>query len=134
VVVGMVEVRLKWWKCRKNAQKTGPKKWVWGPPGRGVLRFWGGGIQESRSFLGQKRAKNQKSEQFRGWCNTTPGSLCFWSWIPTPALPHTFVDTHLASSITHRMDLLLYHTHSILLTLIVFYICLMILECNRTTI
>jgi len=24
----------------KTAPKRGPKKWVWGPPGRGVLRFW----------------------------------------------------------------------------------------------
>jgi len=50
----------------KKQPKTGPKKRGPGPPGRGVLRFWTGGIQESRSFLGQKRAKNQKSEQFRG--------------------------------------------------------------------
>jgi len=33
----------------KIAQKRGPKIRVLGAPGRGVLRFWGGGIQESRS-------------------------------------------------------------------------------------
>jgi len=53
-------------KIRENAPKMGPEKVVSGAPGRGVLRFSIGGIQESRSFLGQKRAKNQKSEQFRG--------------------------------------------------------------------
>jgi len=26
-------------KWGKNAQKTAPKKWARGPPGRGVLRF-----------------------------------------------------------------------------------------------
>jgi len=67
------EVRIiRWCKCRiagnmqKNARKTGPKKWPRGPPGRGVLRFSIGGIQESRSFLGQKRAKNQKMCRLRG--------------------------------------------------------------------
>jgi len=24
----------------ENSQKTAPKKWARGPPGRGVLRFW----------------------------------------------------------------------------------------------
>jgi len=67
------EVRIiRWCKCRtvekmqKNVQKTAPKKWARGPPGRGVLRFWTRGIQESRSFLGQKRAKNQKMCRLRG--------------------------------------------------------------------
>jgi len=50
----------------QNSQKTGPKKWPRRSPGRGVLRFWGGGIQESRSYFSQKRAKNQKSGRFRG--------------------------------------------------------------------
>jgi len=53
-------------KTVKIAPKSTPKKGSRGPPGRGVLRFWGGGIQESRSFFGKKRPKNQKSEQFRG--------------------------------------------------------------------
>jgi len=52
-----------------------------GAPGRGVLRFSTGGIQESRSFLGQKRAKNQKSVRLRGWCNITPVCL-FWNRFP----------------------------------------------------
>jgi len=50
----------------QNSPKIGPKKRARGPPGRGVLRFWGGGIQESRSYFSQKRAKNQKSGRFRG--------------------------------------------------------------------
>jgi len=63
---------IRWWSCRlviklqKNSQKRSPKKVVLGSPGRGVLRFWVGGIQESRSFLGQKRAKNQKMARLRG--------------------------------------------------------------------
>jgi len=80
-----------WWECDrgcrpidhhrhtpetlKNAQKRGPEKRARGPPGRGVLRFWVGGIQESRSFLDQKRPKNQKIDRLRGWCNTTPSSV-----------------------------------------------------------
>jgi len=46
-----------------------------GAPGRGVLRFWRGGIQESRSFFGQKRPKNRKIDRLRGWCNITPVSV-----------------------------------------------------------
>jgi len=62
--------QLKW--DQKTAEKHGfwgSKKRVSGAPGRGVLRFWVGGIQESRSFFGQKRPKNQKIVRFRGWCN-----------------------------------------------------------------
>jgi len=36
-------------KYPQNTQKRGPKIVFSGTPGRGVLRFWGGGIQESRS-------------------------------------------------------------------------------------
>jgi len=54
----------------QKSQNLGPKKGseisVFGSPGRGVLRFWGGGIQESRSYFGQKRPKNQKIDRFRG--------------------------------------------------------------------
>jgi len=50
----------------KIPPKIGPKKRARGPPGRGVLRFWGGGIQESRSYFSQKRAKIQKIDRFRG--------------------------------------------------------------------
>jgi len=84
----------------QNPQKTGPKKRGPRAPGRGVLRFWGGGIQESRSYFGQKRPKNQKIDRFRGWCNTTPSSVCFrgilqpglayrWPGYPYPSLTAT---------------------------------------------
>jgi len=62
MVVGQEEDR----KWGENTQKRGLKKRPRRSPGRGVLRFWVGGIQESRSFFGQKRPKNQKSEQLRG--------------------------------------------------------------------
>jgi len=86
-------------KPEKMPQKRGPKNRVWGPPGRGVLRFWGGGIQESRSYFGQKRPKNQKIDRFRGWCNITPSSVSFlgilqpdlayrWSGYPYPSMPN----------------------------------------------
>jgi len=80
--LGMVESGV-WWgtKTPEKHEFWGSKKRVSGSPGRGVLRFWGGGIQESRSFFDQKRPKNQKSEQLRGWCNTTPGSLLFLGFL-----------------------------------------------------
>jgi len=36
---------------RKIAPKWGPKKWVWGPPGRGVLRFSLGGYRNPVHIL-----------------------------------------------------------------------------------
>jgi len=66
----------------KIPPKTGPKIVVFGSPGRGVLRFWTGGIQESRSDFSQKRPKNQKIDRFRGWCNTTPIRPDFRDRIP----------------------------------------------------
>jgi len=53
-------------KIGKLGAKTGPKIVFSGAPGRGVLRFWGRGIQESRSFFGLKWPKNQKIDRFRG--------------------------------------------------------------------
>jgi len=47
-------------KCTKMSQKTAPKKWARGPPGRGVLRFWVGVYRKPRSyfvFLGLKIKK-----------------------------------------------------------------------------
>jgi len=53
-----------------KGQEFGPKRGLKfvtaGAPGRGVLRFPAGGIQESRSFLGQKRPKNRKIDRLRG--------------------------------------------------------------------
>jgi len=54
-------------KIHPKSGKKRVRKSVFGrAPGRGVLRFSGGGIQESRSFLGQKRAKNRKIDRLRG--------------------------------------------------------------------
>jgi len=53
-------------KLLENRPKKRPNFVTAGAPGRGVLRFWGGGIQESRSFFGLKWPKNRKSVRLRG--------------------------------------------------------------------
>jgi len=57
-------------KRRESAPDRGPKKSILGPLGRGVLRFGRRGIQESRSYFGQKWPFFHKICRFRGWCNT----------------------------------------------------------------
>jgi len=44
----------------RNPPKSGPKIRVLGAPGRGVLRFFGRGIQQARSFFGKKHVFYEK--------------------------------------------------------------------------
>jgi len=60
---------------RKTSPGEGSKMPLFGPLGRGVLRFWGRGIQDSRSYFGHFWPKIREMVRFRGWCNTTPGPL-----------------------------------------------------------
>jgi len=50
----------------KNSRKWPPPGRVFDLPGRGVLRFWTGGIQESRSDFGHFWPKIREIVRFRG--------------------------------------------------------------------